>query len=64
MRSVQGQESVRLLFRLRTGSVGLLEDKKRCRMVSDKRCVIVEYGRIWLLSWWVVGNLREISWCC
>ena len=27
---VQGQESVRLLFRLRTGSAGLLEDKKRC----------------------------------
>ena len=36
MRSVQGQESVRLLFRLRTGSDGLLEDKKRCRMVSGK----------------------------
>ena len=29
VRSVQGQESVRLLFRLRTGSAGLLEDKKR-----------------------------------
>ena len=39
MRSIQGQESVRLLFRLRTGSAGLLEDKKRCRMFSDKRCV-------------------------
>ena len=25
---VQGQENVRLLFRLRTGSAGLLEDKK------------------------------------
>ena len=37
MRSVQSQESVRLLFRLRTGSAGLLEDKKRCRMVSDGR---------------------------
>ena len=42
MRMVQGQESVRLLFRLRTGSAGLLGDKKRCRMVSDERCVIVE----------------------
>ncbi len=38
MRSVQGQESARLLFRLRTGSVGLLEGKRSCRKVSDKRC--------------------------
>ena len=30
MGSFQCQESVRLLFRLKTGSVGLLEDKKRC----------------------------------
>ena len=37
VRSVQGQESVRLLFRQRTGSAGLLEDKKRCRKVSDER---------------------------
>ena len=29
VRSVQGQERVRLLFRLRTGSAGLLKDKKR-----------------------------------
>ena len=29
LRSVQVQEVVRLLFRLRTGSAGLLEDKKR-----------------------------------
>ena len=36
VRSVQGQESMRLLFRLRTGSAGLLEDKKRCRMVSNE----------------------------
>ena len=33
---------MRLLFRLRTGSAGLLEDKKRCRMVSDERCVICD----------------------
>ena len=32
VRSVQGQESVRLLFRLRTGSAGLSGDKKRCRI--------------------------------
>ena len=60
MRSVQGQESVRLLFRLRTGSAGLLEDKKICRMVSDKMCDRGGCG----LSWLVVGNLREIGWCC
>ena len=29
LRSVQGQEVVKLLFRLRTGTAGLLEDKKR-----------------------------------
>ena len=44
VRSVQGQESVRLLFRLRTGSAGLLEDKKICRMVSGKRCVMCDSG--------------------
>ena len=32
------------LFRLRTGSAGLLEDKKRCRMVSDERCVMCDSG--------------------
>ena len=35
---------MRLLFWLRTGSAGLLEDKKRCRMVSDERCVICDSG--------------------
>ena len=44
MRSVQGQESVRLLFRMSTGSAGLLEDKKRCRMVSDESCVMCDSG--------------------
>ena len=42
MRSVQGQESVKLLFKLRTGSAGLPEDKKRCRTVSDERCVMYD----------------------
>ncbi len=27
------------MFRLRTGSAWLLEDKKRCRMVSGESCV-------------------------
>ena len=40
--SVQGQESVRLLFRLKTGSAGLLEDTKICRMISDGRCVMCD----------------------
>ena len=42
MRSVHDQEIVRLIFRLRTGSAGLYEDKKRCRMVSVERCVICD----------------------
>ena len=29
-----------LQFRLKTGSVGLFEDKKRCRMCDDERCVL------------------------
>ena len=39
-RSLVGQEGVRLRFRLRTGSAGLFEDKKRCRMCDDERCVL------------------------
>ena len=33
---------MRLLFRLRNGLAELLEDKKRCRMVSDDRCVMCD----------------------
>ena len=29
-----------------TGSAGLLEDKKRCGMVSEERCVICD-SRVW-----------------
>ena len=39
-RSLVGQEGIRLRFRLRTGSAGLFEDKKRCRMCDDERCVL------------------------
>ena len=21
-------------------------------------------GEMWLISWWVLGNLRAIGWCC
>ena len=44
MRSVQDQESVGLLFGLRTSSAWFLEDKKRCRVVSDERCVMCDSG--------------------
>ena len=33
-RSSVGHEELRLRFRLRTGSAGLFEDKKRCRMCT------------------------------
>ena len=42
VKSVQAQESVRLLFSLRTVSTGLLEDRKKCIMVSDVRCVMCD----------------------
>ena len=42
--SVQGQEVLRLLFRLRTSSAGLLEDKKKCEMITDERCVMCASG--------------------
>ncbi len=44
VRSVQGQEVVRLLFRLRTGLAGLLEDEKRCKMIIDERFVMCKSG--------------------
>ena len=34
---MQCHEVVRLLLRLRTGSAGFLEDKKRCKMIIDER---------------------------
>ena len=50
MRSVQGQESVRLLFRLRTGIAGLLKDKK-----CDKRCVMCDSGAEEDIAHFLVG---------
>ena len=51
------------LFRLRTGSTGLLKDKKRCRMVSDKTCVMCDSGVGEDVAHFLVrlGNLREIA---
>ena len=38
--SWEGHEAIRLRFRQRTGSAGLLEDKRRCRLCVDERCVL------------------------
>ena len=35
---------MKLLFRLRTGSAGLLEDKKRCKLIIDEKCVMCGAG--------------------
>ena len=35
---------MRLLYRLRTDSAGLLEDKKGCRMASDESCLMCDSG--------------------
>ena len=37
-----GGDGVRVRFRLRTGSGGLMEDLKRCRRKSDARCVLCD----------------------
>ena len=43
---------MRLLYRLRIGSAGLLEDKKRSRLISDERYVMCDSGVVegWLIS--------------
>ena len=41
---MQDQEVVKLLFRLRIGSDGLLEDNMRCKMILDEGCVMSESG--------------------
>ena len=37
------QEALSSVFRLRTGSTGLLADQKRC-MIRDERCVMCNSG--------------------
>ena len=44
--SLLGQEAVRCRFRLQTGSAGLFEDKKRCRMTEDERCILCGSGEV------------------
>ena len=46
------------LFRLRTGSAGLLEDKNGCRMVSDVRCAVCDSRVV------VCGEFERIDKCC
>lgn len=41
---VNGHGYVRLRFRLRSGTVGLLQDKKRCGLAANGRCVV---WRMW-----------------
>ena len=53
------------MFRLKTGSAGLLEDKMICRMVSDERCVMCGNGvGEDVAPILVVCGLRTIGWYC
>ena len=45
-RSSVGHEELRLRFPMRTGSAGLFEDKKRCRMCTEDRCVLCDSGEV------------------
>ena len=55
---------MRLLFRVSTGSTGLLEDKKRCRIVSDKRYVLCDSGVGEDVAHFLVGcGEFETDWC-
>ena len=56
--SVQGQEGVRLLIRLRTGSAGLL----RCKMIIGEGVVmyIVVLEKMWSIYWCVWGICEEL----
>ena len=39
-----GSGECEVVVQTEDGSAGLLEDKKRCRIVSDKRCVMCDSG--------------------
>ena len=38
--------AIQLRFQLKSGSAGLFEDKKRCRMVEEDRCVLCNEGKV------------------
>ena len=56
-----GHEELRLWFQLRTGSAGLLEDKKRCGMCTDDRCVLRDSGEVEDVKHFLV-RCEEFSW--
>ncbi|SMN01538.1 hypothetical protein SPONN_2617 [uncultured Candidatus Thioglobus sp.] len=45
----------RVRFRLRTGSAGLMEDKMRCKMRSDARCVLCDDGVVEDIQHFLIG---------
>ena len=44
--SWESHVAVRLRFRLRSGSAGLFEDKTRCQMMQEDRCVLCNGGNV------------------
>ena len=48
VRVQQGQEGLRLrlMFRLRSGSVGVVQNKKRCELCVDTQCVMCDSGKL------------------
>ena len=56
-----GHEELRLRFRLRTGSAGLFEDKKRCRMCTEDRCVLCDSGEVEEVKHFLV-RCEEFRW--
>ena len=51
---------MRLRFWLRSGSAGLLKDKKRCRMCVDDWCVLCDSGRLGSFSLGVQGRQEVV----
>lgn len=41
-----GHEAVRLTFRLGTKLAGFLEEKKRCRIAKEERCVLCDQEEV------------------
>ena len=50
IRSLQRYQRVRLMIRLRIEPAGLFQDKMRCRIFSDDRCVTVEKLKVLTIS--------------
>ena len=60
-KSLVGQEGIRLRFWLRTGSAGLFEDKKQCRMCDDERCVLCNSCKVEHVEHFLV-RCEEFRW--